>query len=340
MASADHRELVSVLGPGRSGTSTMAGTLAHSGFYVPAAIKANETNPTGFFEPRWAVNFHRRLLDKAGVRTLDTDPGALGRLDRATTNPANRSELRAWLEKELAGHPRLVIKDPRMVWFRDLWMAVLPELGVEPRFVMMLRHPAEVTSSRSEYYNLRQVPGVAGWINVALMSEQLTRDLPRVLVRYADLTADWRAQAVRVADLGVTLDPPPHATPHPVDEFIDPGLTRMKPGWDQIAVPEFLQQLGERAFAALGRIADSGESAEVLDELGRVRQDYDTLYEDSLALVDARVVRARRAASRAAVRKATTGAAQPTGRATSSSQSSFPRMHRLRTAVAGRLGRG
>lgn len=342
MALADRRELICVLGPGRSGTSTMAGTLAHSGFYVPAAIKGNETNPTGFFEPRWAVNFHRRLLDRAGVRTLDADPKALARLERPSADPAIRAELREWLEKELAGHPRLVIKDPRMVWFRDLWMAVAPDVGVEPKFVIMLRHPAEVSSSRSEYYNARQVPGVAGWINVALMSEQLTHGSPRVLVRYADLTSDWRRQAERIRDLDVTLDPPPESTPHPVDEFIDPGLTRMKPGWEQVAVPEFLQALGDRAFVALGRIADHGESAESDRELASIREDYATLHADSLAFVDATIARARTAAARKAARKATAeaakqaadGAGRPSGSATPWS------VGRVRTAVARRLGRG
>ncbi len=334
MASADHRQLICVLGPGRSGTSTMAGTLAHSGFFVPAAIRGNDTNPTGFFEPRWAVNFHRRLLDKAGVRTLDTDPDALARLERTTQDPAVRTELREWLEKEFAEHPRLVIKDPRMVWFHDLWLAVAPQVDVEPKFVIMLRHPAEVSSSRSEYYNLRQVPGVAGWINVALMSERLTHGSPRVLVRYGDLTADWRPQAERVAALGVTLDPSPDTKPHPVDDFIDPGLTRMKPGWDQVDVPEFLQTLGDRAFGALGRIADHGESADVDDELEAVRRDYATLYGDSLALVEARVTRARNAAARKAVRKATAELAD---------QKPAPaptRLQHLRAAVARRLGRG
>jgi hypothetical protein len=337
VAPADHRELVCVLGPGRSGTSTMAGTLAHSGFFVPAAIKGNQTNPTGFFEPRWAVNFHRRLLDRAGVRTLDTDPQALARLERTTQDPAIRAELREWLDKELTGHPRLVIKDPRMVWFHDLWLAVAPDVGVEPRFVIMLRHPAEVSSSRSEYYNLRQVPGVAGWINVALMSEQLTHGTPRVLVRYGDLTADWRTQAQRVAALGVTLDPSPDTKPHPVDDFIDPGLTRMRPGWDQVAVPEFLQTLGDRAFAALGRIADHGESAEVDEELEGIRRDYATLYDDSMVLVEARVARARAAAARQAVRKATAELAEKQ----IAPHAPVPtRIEHLRTAVARRLGRG
>jgi hypothetical protein len=319
----------------------MAGTLAHSGFYVPAAIKGNQTNPTGFFEPRWAVNFHRRLLDKAGVRTLDTDPEALGRLERTTSDPAIRAELREWLEKELSGHPRLVIKDPRMVWFHDLWMAVAPQVGVEPRFVIMLRHPAEVSSSRSEYYNLRQVPGVAGWINVALMSEQLTHGSPRVLVRYADLTADWRPQAERVAALGVTFDPTPDTKPHPVDDFIDPGLTRMRPGWDQVAVPEFLQSLGDRAFTALGRLADDGESPDLDAELDGIRRDYATLYDDSLVLVEARVVRARSAAARKAARKATAEAAARTAGAADRKPRTpaRARLGAIRSAVARRLGR-
>jgi hypothetical protein len=318
----------------------MAGTLAHSGFYVPAAIKGNETNPTGFFEPRWAVNFHRGLLDKAGVRTLDTDPQALARLERTTQDPAVRAELREWLEKELTGHPRLVIKDPRMVWFHDLWLAVAPEVGVEPKFVIMLRHPAEVSSSRSEYYNLRQVPGVAGWINVALMSEQLTHGSPRVLVRYGDLTADWRPQAERVAALGVTLEPAPDTRPHPVDDFIDPGLTRMKPGWAQVAVPEFLQTLGERAFVALGRIADHGESAEVDEELDDIRRDYATLYDDSMVLVEARVARARTVAARKAVRKATAELAEKQAAPAAPAAPPPTRIEHLRTAVARRLGRG
>ena len=61
---------------GRSGTSTMAGALAHSGFYVPDAIEAEESNPAGFFEPRWVNDFHLDLLERADVRPLDSDPDA------------------------------------------------------------------------------------------------------------------------------------------------------------------------------------------------------------------------------------------------------------------------
>ena len=58
--------------------------------------------------------------------------------------------------------------------------------------MIMLRHPAEVSSSRSTYYDAREVTAVAGWINVALMTERLTRGNRRALVPYSQLTADWR----------------------------------------------------------------------------------------------------------------------------------------------------
>lgn len=299
------RRIVFVVGPGRSGTSTMAGALSYSGYQVPQAIKGNETNPSGFFEPRWVVNFHRTLLRKTGVRTLDTDPTILERMDAVAADEKVRDELRTWLSGRLDKHDHLVIKDPRMVWFTSLWVSVAQELGQDPGFVVMLRHPSEVSSSRSEYYNAREVTGVAGWINVALMTETLTAGSPRSLVHYPNLTADWRTELIRTRDLlGLRLDPAPEEKPHPVDDFIDPKLRRMKPGWENIEVPAFLQDLGDRTFDALGSIADHGDSAETSATLDQIRSEYATVHEDALALVNASVKRMREEVSRKAARRA------------------------------------
>ena len=154
-------------------------------------------------------------------------------------------------------------------------------------------------------------------------------------MRYGDLTADWRPQAERVAALGVTLDPSPDTKPHPVDDFIDPGLTRMKPGWDQVDVPEFLQTLGDRAFVALGRIADHGESADVDDELEadppRLRHALRRLVGAGRGPGHPRPQRRR--------------PARPSARRPRSSADQKPapaptRLQHLRAAVARRLGRG
>lgn len=346
MATTD-RGLVFVVGPGRSGTSTMAGALAYSGYTVPQAIKGNESNPLGFFEPRWAVNFHRKLLRKTGVRTLDTDPQVISRLEGVLSDEAIRDELRDWLAPRLDKHGRLVIKDPRMVWFRDLWVAVAQDLGVDPRFVVMLRHPAEVSSSRSNYYNVGEIPAVAGWINVALMTERLTSGSPRRLVHYPNLTADWRTELVRLRDdLGLELTPAPEERPHPVDDFIDPKLRRMKPGWEGSSVPAHLRDLGDRTFDALGEVAEKGLTDEASVRLDALREEYARIHSDALALLNPSIKRAkedtavkvrrktraaeRKKAARLVAERAAEQAAAASGRST---------LGRVRDAARARLGR-
>jgi hypothetical protein len=298
-AATGEQSLVFVLGPGRSGTSTMAGALSYSGYTVPQAIKGNETNPSGFFEPRWVVNFHRRLLRASGVRPLDTNPDVLKRLQKSLADQAVRDELHDWLAPRLEKHGRLVIKDPRMVWFRDLWVHAAERVGVDPRFVIMLRHPAEVSSSRSSYYNSSEVPAVAGWINVALMTEKLTAGSARSLVHYPNLTSDWRTELVRLRDdLGLPLTPEPEEKPHPVDDFIDPKLRRMKPGWsEESSVPPHLQLLGDRTFDALGELAEHGESDETAGKLEVLRHEYARAHAVALSMVQPTVRRARNEAA-------------------------------------------
>jgi hypothetical protein len=291
------RRVVLVLGPGRSGTSTLAGVLAHSGFTVPDAVAPEESNPRGFFEPEWVMRFHLDLLERADVRTLDADPDAMGSMARVLHDDVVRQRLRDWLAGCLDQYDRLVIKDPRLVWFHDLWMDVARGLGHEPGLVVMLRHPSEVASSRSEFYQSREVSAVAGWVNVALMTELLTRGSARALVHYPRLTADWRTEAVRVRELlGLRLDPDPQLTPHPVDAFIDPGLRRRETGWVDSAVPVHVRALADTAFQALGEVADHGESEERADRLDELRREYTAMHAAALDLVRNHVVRDRRRA--------------------------------------------
>jgi hypothetical protein len=294
----DERRLVLVLGPGRSGTSTMAGALAHCGYVVPDPIEAEESNPVGFFEPRWVNDFHLDLLERADVRPLDSDPSALDAVAPLLVDDEVRDGLRTWLSAQLAQHDRLVIKDPRLVWFRDLWVGVAEELGESPASVTMLRHPSEVSSSRSEFYQSRETTAVAGWVNVVLLAERLTRGSARAVVRYADLMADWRTPLTGLrTGLGLRLDPGPEAQPHPVDDFIDPGLRRRDPGWTDVSDPAGLQALADEVFATLGQEADdpAADHSARLDELAET---YAALHAEALDVVRHHVMRERREAKR------------------------------------------
>ena len=75
--------LVLVTGSGRSGTSSVAGTLKRLGLHVPQPeVPADEKNPRGYYEPMWVTEFHKRVLNPVPVRTIDTrrDPEAARQL--------------------------------------------------------------------------------------------------------------------------------------------------------------------------------------------------------------------------------------------------------------------
>src|SRR3954464_5273858 len=74
---AERRSLVLVAGSGRSGTSLFSGILQRLGFHVPKPeVPADSTNPRGFAESQWVVDFHTQLLKRAQVETSEARPSA------------------------------------------------------------------------------------------------------------------------------------------------------------------------------------------------------------------------------------------------------------------------
>lgn len=288
------RRVVIVVGPGRSGTSTVAGALAKSGLEVPGrAISGNATNPSGFFEPRWVVDFHKELLERSRVATMDTSPDAVDRAAETAEAPAVRTALREWLAERLEEQGRLVVKDPRTVWFTDLWVETARELGVEPGFVTMLRHPAEVSASREKYYSKGErgksraddIRRIAGWTNVALMAEQVTKGSPRSFVRYTDLITDWRSVLATLGrDLTLTFEPGVDTSPHPVDDFIDPSLHRVHVDWEDIDIPVALRDVAEETWRTLAGLTDGEDRQAAEARIDLVRSSYQELVDDALAL--------------------------------------------------------
>ena len=282
-----------VVGPGRSGTSALAGALAHSGYHVPAAIQGRKANPRGFYEPRWLVNFDKERLRSVRVGTLDPDPGALDFLHRAMDREDAKAVLAPWIIEQLASGQRLVLKDPRLIWFHQLWAELAEELCFDLGFAMMMRHPSEVSASRSTHYDTAHARAVAGWINVALMTERLTRGDRRAVIHYPDLVADWRHELGRVDRLlGLDLEPAIDQRPHPVDEFLDPSLRRQPHGWGDLSVPVWMRDLADRTFAALNTIAGHGEEVDsaVLDALAA---EYTEAYEALASVARTRFQRAK-----------------------------------------------
>jgi hypothetical protein len=310
---AESPRLLLVTGSGRSGTSTVSGALTRLGYHVPLPeVAANASNPRGFYEPRWVVELHKRLLREAAIRDLDARPEARARAAQVVARPEVRAEVRSWLEPELVR--KLVVKDPRTVWFIDLWLETADALGAHPASVTMLRHPAEVVGSRDVHYskNLsgeqrrqREVANVAGWINVALVNERLTRGVDRAFLRYTDLIAGWRGPMHLLSEqlrLGLDLDETAEGV-RAVDDFIDVGLHRTRLTWDDLDVPPYLRDLAEAVWDNLAALADgSRSSAELSAGMDGLRSEYDVAYSHAVAFARDHIESTVRAARRRAQR--------------------------------------
>jgi len=299
------RRLVLVAGAGRSGTSTVAGILQRLGLVVPTPeVLTDETNPKGFSESQWVVDFHDDLLMHANVQVSDARPDAWTRTSAFAERPGATRVLTTWLEQQFSQADELLIKDPRLSWFLPLWTTIARRVGAEPSFITMLRPPAEIVGSKRTYYNssLQDAHGVAAWVNMLLSTERATRGSARAFVRYHDLLDDWEPV---VEGVGSALALPRLAQLGPegraaVAGFVDPALRRVSLTWDDLDLPDRLATIARTAWEALdelpGATADTDAVSARLDE---VYEDYRAYYLESEMVSRSSVIAVRQAQERA-----------------------------------------
>ena len=301
-----NRTLVLVAGSGRSGTSLFSGILQRLGFLVPEPeVPANETNPRGFAESQWVVDFHKRLLGEASVQVSDARPAAWASTARVGLGAGATAELRTWLGAAFARSGHVIVKDPRLAWFLPLWRRCAEDLGASPRVVTMLRHPAAVIDSKQRWYGGWQgeVSRAAGWVNLMLFTERATRGLPRALVRYDDLLDDWTDTVARVGealDLELVREASP-ASMRQVHAFVDRSLSRSRSDWEDMPIPAALRAQADEVWRLVSQLADApAPDATVTRQLDAARQSYIDLYSDAEAIAQSSIaVGAGRAAAAA-----------------------------------------
>lgn len=295
------RRVVFVAGSGRSGTSTVSGALKALGLYVPQPeVAADPTNPKGFAEPAWAIEFHDRLLDRALVAVSDARPEAWDATHQIAARPRPNADLHAWLGEQLASSPapELVIKDPRLTWFLPMWLRTTTALSATPTVLTMLRPPAEVVGSKRQNYDSSMDPGsvLAGWLNLLLGTERHSRGAQRAFVRYHDLLTQWGPSLDHAADLlGLQMvgDAREDARAS-VSTFVDPSLRRATVGLEELDVPERLRNLAAEAWGALQLLVDDPNHTTATNGLDDVGRRYASMYNDAARIARSSQVAAHR----------------------------------------------
>lgn len=328
------RQLLLVAGQGRSGTSLYTAIMQELGLHVPQPeIAADPTNPRGFKEPKWVVDFHQRMLQRLGVRPADARPSSWATTGQTAKRDALVTELGTWLGDQLADHPRMIVKDPRTAWFLGLWRKAAVDVDLPIAVATMLRHPAEVMLSKRSAYGGRHdmTARMAGWVNGMLFTERDTRDLPRTFVRYESLLADWEPETRR-ADTQLGLQLVPSATDAQVEaasKIVDPKLHRSRSSIDDLQLPDPLRQLALDTWEQLGALVDDpvvndgDPRGASLDEL---RDQYVRYYEQCEAVARSSILAAESSPRRRKHGATRSGAKQAAARPAAGA----PRMRRLR----------
>lgn len=284
---------VLVTGSMRSGTSSLAGSLKTLGLHVPQPeVPASPRNPKGHFEPHWVIRFHKRLLREALTRPSDGSPDAERRIAHAVETGGMERELADWLRDQT--EPRIVVKDPHAAWLVGTWAAASRTASRDLRLLTAIRHPAEVVGSQDLTWGhrrddamrrVKETSNVAAWLNVALVTEQAGRGLPRSFIRYSELIEDWRTALGRVsAQLSLSLDTDPDRAGHELDEWLDPSLRRSQVSWTDLEVPTWLREFAEDAWGQLNRLVGDPDDSAAMTRLDEIRREYDARYAEGVAL--------------------------------------------------------
>lgn len=144
------RVCVIILSPHRSGSSTVAGTLADNGVnFGEELLKPASDNKKGFFENPHIVKLNEDILESFGYSWFNN--GELPDkwwLKKSHYNFADRAcdiVMRDLRDGKLVG-----IKDPRLSLLCPFWIYILRDkLNFNLRFAIILREPSEIIASIS-----------------------------------------------------------------------------------------------------------------------------------------------------------------------------------------------
>ena len=216
--------VIFVGGMHRSGTSAMARALALCGGRLPQKlVPPAPDNPEGYWEPADMVALNDQILAAAGSRWDDVFLHQVeGRLGRRRAGFIRRAaDLIRGLDREGRG---AVLKDPRAAALPGLWNAAAEAVGLEPRHVLLVRHPAEVAASLAAREAMPPAKAELLWVASMLAVEQGTRGRRRLVVDHdAFLAAPVPTLEAVAAQLGggLTVDA---GTAAGVTAFLKPSL--------------------------------------------------------------------------------------------------------------------
>lgn len=262
------RQVITVLGMHRSGTSALTGVLAHLGAAAPATpIPGGAQNPKGFFESQPMARLNDRLLEEAGRRWDDWVPMPADWTDHPDVAQLH-SRAVALLDMEFGAAPLMAFKDPRLCRLFPFWADVFEGLGIAISVVLTLRHPREVAESLLKRNGFPLTKGFLLWLSYVLEAESVSRGSTRAITSFDRLMADPVGEIERVEKaLGQDFPVVPGDRDSALAGFLEDDLRH-----HHTAGLEDLPEMVAVVYEVMTRWAETGEDPgdyPALDEMSR-----------------------------------------------------------------------
>lgn len=216
------RQVITVLGMHRSGTSLCANLLHAMGVNMADEAAPSPNNRRGHWERPRINDLNDQVFAQFG-RSWSDSSHALALPPHWLDDPEVQrlhKALADWLAPQLASGFPWGFKDPRTARLLPLWRQVFADLDVVPRFVFCVRDPAQVARSLSERDRMESAQAEYRWL---AYNAQAITDLGAdqvCVIPYEDWFARPRETAARLARWVCAPPLPPEA----LDALIDPDL--------------------------------------------------------------------------------------------------------------------
>ncbi|HLY57881.1 MAG TPA: glycosyltransferase [Stellaceae bacterium] len=275
------RRGVLILGMHRSGTSALTRVVNLLGARLPAHLLApGPDNPQGFWEGERFMRLHDEMLAAAGLRWHDPWNLPPGFFDSAAAQDFV-ARLRDLIAAEFGGASLFAIKDPRLCRLVPLWRRALE--GLDTAAVIALRDPFEVANSLHRREQVPHETALLLWLRHLIEAEHATRDLPRAVVTYEALLADWREVADQIGDrLSVVWPDRSAESEAAIDAFLDAAARHHAA--PKSAIPAGLTIKSEWVGPVYEALKRDPVDRDSLDRIGREIERADALFGEGARL--------------------------------------------------------
>jgi hypothetical protein len=261
----------------RSGTSAVTRVISLLGAALPKNLMSPlpNDNEAGFWEPRDLWKLHNQMLAEAGSRWDDWR-----KLDLSALPPARlthyKSEIGRLIAQEYGGARLIVLKEPRICRFVPLYTGLLAEIGYQCHCVLALRNPLGVIASLAGRDGMTEGFAALLWLRHVLDAEAATRAMPRVIVSYDALLADWQT-TVRILStrLGVEWLRAAGEVPSEIGNFLSNELRHSAPSQRELQSRGDIAPWVKDAYEALLRAEGNPDDMRAYSVLDRVRDEFE-----------------------------------------------------------------